>query len=155
MEIRFAQSKDIPSLIDLLKQVAAIHHEGRPDLFRNGAQKYSAEQLQEMLQQENMPIFVAAIDDRVCGYAFCTYMVTANHPVMHDHKTLYVEDLCVDEKMRRRGIGSKLFREVKAYGKALQFDSMTLNVWSFNHAAMKFYQSMGMKPQKTMMEAIL
>lgn len=155
MEIRFAQSKDIPSLIDLLKQVGTIHHQGRPDLFRNGAQKFNADELQDMLQQENMPIFVAVADDQVYGYAFCSYVVTENHPMLCDHKTLYIEDLCVDEKVRGRGIGSKLFQEVKAYGKALRFDSLTLNVWTFNQTALKFYQSMGMKPQKTVMEAAL
>lgn len=155
MEIRFAQPKDIPSLIDLLKQVGALHYQSRPDLFRTGAQKMNADELQEMLQQENKPIFVAAADDRVYGYAFCTYVVTENHPMLCDHKTLYIEDMCVDEKVRGHGIGSKLYQEVKAYGKALRFDSLTLNIWTFNQAAMKFYKSMGMTPQKTVMEAIL
>jgi len=32
---------------------------------------------------------------------------------------------------------------------------VTLNVWCCNESAMKFYESLGMKPQKIGMEAIL
>ena len=39
MEIRLAQTGEIPGMIDLLRQVGQVHHEIRPDLFRSGAQK--------------------------------------------------------------------------------------------------------------------
>ena len=38
MEIRKANTGDIPGMIDLLLQVGEVHHEIRPDLFRAGAQ---------------------------------------------------------------------------------------------------------------------
>lgn len=45
MEIRFANTGDVPWMIDLLQQVGAVHHQIRPDLFRTGAQKYDKEAL--------------------------------------------------------------------------------------------------------------
>ena len=42
MEIRFAQAKDVHGILALLRQVGRVHHEGRPDIFRSGAQKYGA-----------------------------------------------------------------------------------------------------------------
>ena len=45
MEIRFAKAQDVPGMIKLLKQVGKVHHEGRPDIFRVNAQKYSASQI--------------------------------------------------------------------------------------------------------------
>ena len=41
MNIRKADGRDIPGMIELLKQVGQVHHEIRPDIFRAGAQKYT------------------------------------------------------------------------------------------------------------------
>ena len=49
MEIRFAILEDIPGIIDLLKQVGSVHHQGRPDIFRSTAQKYGPSQIIAML----------------------------------------------------------------------------------------------------------
>ena len=40
--IRRATNKDIPKIIDLLKQVCLVHHKGRPDIFKVGT-KYSTD----------------------------------------------------------------------------------------------------------------
>ena len=40
--IRRAIEKDIPKIIDLLKQVCLVHHKGRPDIFKVGT-KYSTD----------------------------------------------------------------------------------------------------------------
>ena len=37
MNIRFATETDIPEMLDLLLQVGDVHHQIRPDLFREGA----------------------------------------------------------------------------------------------------------------------
>ena len=70
-------------------------------------------------------------------------------------KSLYIDDLCVDENCRGKHIGTKLFAFVKDYAKDIGCYNVTLNVWSCNEGAMKFYESLGMKPQKVGMEAIL
>ena len=36
MEIRKAETKDINAILNLLKQVNLIHHNGRPDIFNIG-----------------------------------------------------------------------------------------------------------------------
>lgn len=52
MNIRKAEFRDIPQIEQLLVQVNMVHHHGRPDLFRAGCQKYSQQQLKEILQDE-------------------------------------------------------------------------------------------------------
>lgn len=72
MNIRRAQEKDIPRLIELLEQVLQIHADIRPDIFIPGTTKYTNEELAEMIKDDTKPIYVAADDDDVCmGYAFC------------------------------------------------------------------------------------
>ena len=54
MEIRFAKAQDVPGIIKLLQQVGSVHHQGRPDLFRSNAQKYSASQVLGMLDKSDI-----------------------------------------------------------------------------------------------------
>ena len=155
MEIRLANNTDIPGMIELLKQVGEVHHKIRPDLFRSGAQKYSENDLAELLQDEKRPIFVGVEEGKMLGYCFCILEEVKNNPVLCDVKSLYIDDLCVDENIRGRHVGSRLYSHVCAYAKSIGCKSVTLNVWCGNDSAMAFYESRGMKPRKIYMETTL
>ncbi len=156
MKVRMAQEKDIERIHSLLAQVAMIHHKGRPDLFKPGKSKYTDEELKDLLQDSNRPI-LAAVDDNDCmqGYAFCIFQQYKDHNIMTDIKTLYIDDLCVDETMRGKHIGKLLYNAALDYAREHGCYNLTLNVWSCNESAMKFYESCGLKPQKVGMEVIL
>ena len=155
MEIRLATPADIPGMIHLLKQVGQVHHDIRPDLFRDGAQKYSEADLAELLKDDTRPIFVGIEEGRMLGYCFCILEEIKNDPVLQDVKSLYIDDLCVDETIRGRHVGSRLYDHVCAYAKSIGCRSVTLNVWCGNDSAMAFYNSRGMKPRKIYMETTL
>lgn len=156
MNIRRAQEKDMKRIHELLDQVAMAHHEGRPDLFKYGTRKYTDEELKELIQNDRRPIFVAADqEDCVQGYAFCIFQQYEDHNIMTDIKTLYIDDLCVDETQRGKHIGSELYRAVLAFAKEQGCYNVTLNVWSCNEAARRFYENLGLQPQKIGMEKIL
>lgn len=154
MEIRLANQNDIPGMIELLKQVGEVHHQIRPDLFRAGAQKYNEADLAQLLRDPLRPIFVA-VGDTMLGYCFCILESVEGDTVLLDTKTLYIDDLCVDENCRGQGVASKLYAHVCAYAKSIGCRSITLNVWCGNDNAMRFYESRGMKPRKIYMEASL
>ena len=155
MEIRFAQAKDVRGILKLLQQVGHVHHEGRPDIFRTNAQKYGASQILAMLDQSATPIFVAVEGDAVLGYGFCQIHTYEKDPVMTDRTELYLDDLCVDQTTRGKGVGKALYAAIRDYAKQRGCHSVSLNVWSCNPSAMKFYEALGMKPQKIGMEQIL
>ena len=155
MEIRFAAARDIPGMIQLLRQVGQVHHEIRPDLFRAGAQKYDEKALSALLADENRPILIAEQDGVVAGYAFCILQITSDDPVLCDRKVLYIDDLCVEENLRGRGIATALYQRTVDFARELHCDAVTLNVWCGNDSAMKFYEKSGFKPQKVGMEVIL
>ena len=155
MKIRRAEEKDIPRLDALLLQVNLVHHRGRPDLFRYG-RKYTDEELKSIIHDDARPILVAADeDDTVQGYAFCIFQQHRDSHILTDVRTLYIDDLCVEEKTRGQHIGSLLYRAVLDYARAHACYNVTLNVWSCNESALRFYESMGLKPQKIGMETIL
>ncbi len=153
MKIRKAQEKDIERINELLYQVCMIHHQGRPDLFRAGARKYSEQQLIDILHDEKTPVFAAVDDnDTLMGYAFCIFKETKGDNILTDIKSLYIDDLCVDEKFRGKGVGKALYQAVKKFARENGCYNLTLNVWSRNTSAHEFYLRCGFTPQKTMME---
>jgi len=156
MEIRKAKEQDMDGINNLLLQVCLVHHRGRPDLFKYGAKKYSDDELKAIIHDPSRPIFVAVDEhNTVLGYAFCIFQQYVGNNIMTDIKTLYIDDLCVDEKLRGQHIGKQIYQTVIAFAKENGCYNVTLNVWSLNESAMKFYQACGLKPQKVGMETIL
>jgi len=156
MNIRLATEYDIPRIGDLLVQVCNVHHNARPDLFRKDARKYDDEELAALLRREDRPIFVAEDEkEGVVGYCFCILEEHDGESAMTKRKTLYIDDLCVDERCRGKHVGSALFDHARDYAARIGCYHLTLNVWQGNDSAMAFYQSRGMKTQKIGMEIIL
>ena len=156
IQIRRAVDKDIPRLHELLGQVLQIHAEIRPDIFISGTTKYTDEELREMIRNEEKPIYVAADEQDVCvGYAFCQLRQQPFSNNMVPFQSLFIDDLCVDEKMRGQHVGESLFAFVKEEAKRLGCYEVTLNVWEGNTSAEKFYEKMGMKTKERQMEYIL
>ncbi len=153
--IRPAENKDIADIGKLLNQVLQLHHNGRPDIFKDNGRKYADNELREILKDGTRPIFVCCENERVLGYAFCIITDTANDNILEDRKSLYIDDLCVDKEYRGRHIGRQLYDYVLDFAKTIGCQNVTLNVWSFNEGAVKFYESCGMKPLKTVMETVL
>lgn len=156
MEIRRATEKDMAGINSLLMQVCLVHHKGRPDLFKYGAKKYTDDQLRNIIHDDKRPILTAVNENGdVLGYAFCVFQQHNNDNILTDIKTLYIDDLCVDENLRGQHIGRQLYEAVLAYARENGCYNITLNVWSLNESAMKFYEACGLKPQKVGMETIL
>ena len=153
MEIRRAKKEDIARLSDLLSQVLEIHAKLRPDLFVSGTTKYGKEQLEGMINDDGKPIYVAVINDYVVGYAMCQIRVPTSN--MYPIKVFHLDDLCVDEKYRKQGIGKALYQKVVETAKENDCYEITLNGWPGNDAALKFYEKMGMKTRSVFMEHIM
>ena len=152
--IRKANKGDIQRIIELLHQVNMVHHVIRPDLFKPNTTKYNEQELESLLNDVSKPIFVLD-DGEVQGYAFCQITEVKDDQLLEDVKTLYIDDICVDEKARGRHVGKALYEYVRDYARSIGCNNITLNVWEGNDPALRFYQSMGMQVRKTTMEIIL
>ena len=156
MTVRRAERKDTPRIQQLLWQVEQVHHRIRPDLSRAGGRKYTDAQLADILADDARPV-LAAVDenDRLLGYAFCKFVEYRDDNIMQDRRSLHLDDLCVDETLRGQHIGRALFEAVRDYARARGCRDLTLNVWTGNEAARRFYESCGFKPRKTCMDYAL
>ena len=154
--IRRATEKDLDRVNALLKQVLTVHAEGRPDIFIPGTKKYTDAELCELFRDDSRPIFVFTDErDEALGYAFCVIEEIRGENNLRDRKMLYIDDLCVDEVHRGQHIASRLYEYVRQYAREIGCYHITLNVWELNPGAKAFYEAMGMKPLKTVMEDVL
>ena len=153
--IRKAETKDIDTILDLLVQVCNVHSNIRPDLFKANMTKYTKEELVELLKDEASPIFVYEENSKVLGYGFTKIIYSDSNVSPTRIKTLYIDDICIDENYRGHHIGMAICNYIFDYAKSINCHNVTLNVWEGNEAAKKFYQSMGMEVQKYTMEKII
>ena len=153
--IRRAEGRDIPAILRLLTQVNMVHHNGRPDLFKGPTTKYTGAELQQILQNDDTPVFVCVDEnDTVLGHGFCVLQHFGGQ-LMETLDTLYIDDICVDDAARGQHVGQTIYAHILNYARAIGCYNVTLNVWTCNPGAMKFYEKLGMKPYKVGMEQIL
>lgn len=153
--VRKAQDRDSDKVMKLLGEVLELHAKLRPDIFISGKTKYTREELHGIFANEETPVFVAADDSgEVMGYAFCVIKQPPFSTNMKPIKTLYIDDLCVDENCRGQHVGTILFDYVKQFAKSQGCYDVTLNVWEGNNAR-EFYDKMGMFVKETQMEIVL
>ena len=156
LQIRRATVEDMDGINRLLQQVLMVHHNGRPDLFKANVKKYTDEELEEIIHDDLRPIFVGVNEEnQVLGYAFCVHQQHIGDNILTDIKTLYIDDICVDETARKQSVGKQVYEYVIDYARKQGYYNVTLNVWSCNPGAMKFYEKMGLVPYKVGMEKII
>ena len=155
LTVRFAEEKDIPAVMVLLRQVNLVHAEGRPDLFKKET-KYTEEELKGIFRNKETPVFVCEDGDgRVVGHGFCALQRPENTRLLQDVLTLYIDDICVDENARGQGAGRAIYEHILAFARQKGCYNVTLNVWSCNPGAMEFYKKLGLTPYKVGMEQVL
>ena len=157
MFVRRAVTKDIPEIARLLYQVNNVHADIRPDLFIHGKRKYSDEEIEAIIKSDETPVFVCYEDvnsDVLLGYCFSAFEKKHGHS-LQPVKTLYLDDICVDEAARGKHVGTEIFIHVKDFAEKNGCYDLTLNVWEGNDAAKSFYEKMGFKVLKYGMEFVL
>lgn len=156
LTIRRAQNSDTNAIMTLLRQVNDVHAHGRPDLFIEGKTKYTPDELMQIIADDSRPIFVAAATDGgMLGYAFCVDEDHTGSNNLQPIRTLYIDDICVDEAARGNHVGTDLYSHVLDYARAHGYHNVTLNAWAANTAAVKFYEHLGMNVYKYGMEQVL
>lgn len=153
--VRRAEQRDIPAVMELLKQVNRVHYDGRPDLFKLMT-KYTEDELLNIINNDQTPVFVCVdSNDHVLGHGFCVLKRPENTRLLNDIRTLYIDDICVDETARGQNVGKMIYEHIVAYARQSGCYNITLNVWNCNPGAIKFYDKLGLAPYKIGMEMIL
>lgn len=153
IKIRNAVAEDRERIRPLQEEIADLHHQGRPDLFKTEARYFTQEAFSERLNDPKHTIFIAETDaGDVVGYAFAWVVSYRDHPTYLDFDCLYIDDICVLKSYRKKGIGKRLFACCKQVAQEKNCKMIDLGVWSFNEDAIAFYESCGMTERVRRME---
>lgn len=151
VEIRNLKAADFPAWSRLMQQVHDLHATNRPDCYRACA-PFTQERLDELVADPSVEAFVAEIDGEVAGLAVMVMRKPVANPVMQPRRVAFLGDLCVDARYRRRGVGTALLQEARRRAAEHQADSMELMAWSFNEAAIRFYERAGFGVRSLILE---
>lgn len=154
--IRRAENRDIPAINRLLGQVLLVHHVGRPDLFKEKGQKYTEDELIKLIEKTEDPIFVYEDENgEVIGHCFCQTIDRKESSNAYAYKTLYIDDLCIDEEARGQHVGKEMYEYARKFAKENGYYNLTLHAWECNPNAVGFYKHLGMNIQQYTMEEVL
>lgn len=153
MIIRKLTSADFDAVNEIYMQLHEIHVKNRPDVYRKIAKPTTdkAWGFEASLDDDNIIMLGAEIDSKVVGFSRVILRNPMNS-VLAPRIFAQVDEIAVDIKYRRKGIGKALYQESVSRAKAHGATSVELKVWSFNREAIAFYQSLGMKIQNFTME---
>ena len=150
--VRYAARDELQRINELRRAVSELHREGRPDIFRPGFCEELQRHVYQAFEASDADVIVACVEDVPCGFAVVKYIDKTESAYMCAQRFYHIEEFGVDERYRRCGIGTALLNFCKAEAKRLGFDRLTLDVWSFNEAAQKFYEAEGFEPYRHFLE---
>lgn len=134
MEIRFAEKKDIPQVIDLCKQHANYENV-----------EYDRKNKEELLfnvifgEFPVLKCLVVAKENTIIGYA--TYM--KQFSTWDADFYIYLDCLFFTEETRGKGLGTTLMEKIREYAKTENCSVIQWQTPDFNKKAIRFYQKIG------------
>ena len=143
---RLATLNDYGSINRLKNQVHDYHCMHRPDFFNRSDHSLDESYFKTLLISEDYFVFIIEVFAQIVAYAITSVQSYETNPLISNHKRLFIEDVCVDEKNRNKGIGTLLFTSMEDFCRTKLIDYLVLDVWNFNEDAIKFYKRIGMNP---------
>lgn len=139
LSIRQAQKKDVPLLLDFIKQLAD---------YENLSQAVVAdeESLRRTLFGEIVfaEVILADYQNQSVGFA----LFFPNYSTFLGKPGIYLEDLFVVPAMRGKGIGRELLKYIARLTKERDCGRLEWSVLDWNNPAIEFYQTLGAVPME-------
>ena len=150
--IRLATENDLQRVNELRRQVSELHADARPDMFKPGFPHEVQDFLQAMFVADDKHILVAEAEGQIVAFACLAEMEIPATTYRPARRYLEVDEVGVDESVRRQGVGRKLFEAIRQFAKDRGFPRIELNMWEFNKDALKFYETIGFSTYRRYME---
>lgn len=149
MIIRKLTLLDYAAADRLMQHLHDMHVEARPDLYVAVEHPYSLEEYEEKVTSEKYISLAAEEEGKVVGICF---VELRDRSLMVEMPVAMMNALCVDEAHQRKGIATKLFEEAAKLAKNAGAKRLDLMLWGFNDTAGAFYEKLGMKEQRRILE---
>ena len=152
MQIRFAKKEDLEQINQLRQQVNDLHVKGKPEIFKPGFSDELREYIYDIFRDAQKKIIVCVSDGNICALAVLHHIIRPETPYMFERDYLDIDEFCVDEAFRRRGIGARMIDFIRDFAKSEGFERIELNMWEFNQDALAFYEAVGFSTYRRYME---
>jgi len=149
MFIRDITIHDYDVVDGYMQKLHNLHVKARPDLYVYLEHPYSEEDFKIKVEDNNCISILAENNGIIVGICFVSIRNKSNMVVK---KIAYMDELYVNEKFRHMGIAKKLYLEAENRAIQMGAERLDLMVWEFNDVAIKFYESLGMKAQRYILE---
>ena len=134
--------EDFKRVNELAVQVHEMHVTWNPDIFKSVEEVINKEYFENLIKNEE--IYIAKVDKEIVGYIIFNIKEKEN-PSMRYRKQLNIDAICVDEKYRGKGIGTKILESIKEIAKTRGCTDLYLTVNQENENAIKVYEKFGFK----------
>ena len=138
--------EDYPVIDSYMQELHDLHVQGRPDLFIPASHIYSEADFREITTDGNHIALAMTDDHFIAGFIIASLRTKSN---------MVVYDLFVPPYSRGNKIATTLFHEMEQKAKELGATRIDLMVWEFNESAQELYRSLGMTPQRYILEKLL
>ena len=152
MNVRFAREEELDRVNELRKQVNDLHVDGKPEVFKPGFGEELRNFVNVIWNDPEQKIVVAEEDGVICGFAIIHHIYKGESPFMFERDFLDIDEFCVDEAFRRKGVATGLISFIKDFARENGFHRIELNMWEFNQGALAFYEEAGFKTFRRYME---
>lgn len=150
--IRCARREELEQVNELRRQVSQMHVDGRPDIFKPGFGGALREHVYERFDAEDSDVIVAVADEMVCGFAMAQYVHRPESAYNLERSYCHIEEFGVSPAFRRQGIARALIDFCRGEAAKRGLSRIELDVWAFNEDALKFYEAVGFRTYRRMME---
>ena len=143
MNLEIRLEKNVEILARLNKSVHDLQQTWHPEIFREYNYETMSKMFDEMLQKDFIHSLIAYSSGQPVGYAV---LIVRNYDIplfCEDHKSIYIDQMCVIEEYRHQGVGKQLMEKIKEFALDKDIKRIELSVWVDNVNAIKFYEKMG------------
>jgi len=138
--IRFAQKKDIPLILEFIKELA-IYEKIQDSITISEKILY-----EHLFQKKYAEVLIAELQKNPIGFALFFYSYSG----YQGKPSIYIEDLFIKEMFRGRGYGKKILSFIANLALERNCGRVELCVFNWNKKAITFYNSTGAKAMDTL-----
>lgn len=121
--------------------------------FEYASHIYSEADFREITTDGNHIALAMTDDHFIAGFIIASLRTKSN--MVTGTLIAYVDDMFVHPSYRGQKIATTLFHEMEQKAKELGATRIDLMVWEFNESAQELYRSLGMTPQRYILEKLL
>ena len=147
MNVRRAMVEDAAQISALLEDVHQLHVDAHPEIFKPvSPEVFPPETVAALMTDPNVFFFLAEESEEVVGYLQAELRQRPESPFRYEQNEIHVHHISVKPTHKHRGHGERLMDAAKELMHIHNADTLTLNVWAFNHNAQAFFRAQGLEP---------